>query len=90
MIFERRRRVYQNQAAELTSEAGLPPSLGSIKKVREGGGAMLLLRILAVLIVMGTLGALAAQTYLSLEAEPPFVTPWGEMRIDATPVEGVR
>ncbi|MED5463212.1 MAG: hypothetical protein VX699_01055 [Myxococcota bacterium] len=51
---------------------------------------MLLLRILAVLIVMGTLGALAAQTYLSLEAEPPFVTPWGEMRIDATPVEGVR
>jgi hypothetical protein len=51
---------------------------------------MRLIRILAVLIVVGTLVALAAQTFLSLQGAPSFVTPWGEMSIGATPVEGVR
>ncbi len=90
MVFERRRRGYQNQAEELASEAGLPPSWGSTTKVREGGDVMRLIRIVALVIVVGTLGALAAQTFLSLQEAPSFVTPWGEMSIGATPVEGVR
>jgi hypothetical protein len=51
---------------------------------------MRLIRIVALVIVVGTLGALAAQTFLSLQEAPSFVTPWGEMSIGATPVEGVR
>ena len=90
MVFDRRRRRYLNKAEELPSNAGLPPSWGSITKVWEGGDVMRLMRILAVLTVVGTLGVLAFQTFISLQEEPSFVTPWGEMSVESTPVEGVR